>query len=48
MKHLKTIFIVALCIVPFISDATTNCSSAVGKKAIQSGCAEVVNQIINQ
>ena len=48
MKHLKTIFIVALCIVPFISDATTNYSSAVGKKAIQSGCAEVVNQIINQ
>lgn len=48
MKHLKTIFIVAICIVPFISDATTNYSSAVGKKAMQNGCVEIVNQITNQ
>ena len=48
MKHLKSIFIVALCIVPFISDETTNYSTAVGTKAMKKGCVEIVNQFINQ
>ena len=49
MKHLKTIFIVCICIIAVIGkNQSKNYSSAVGKKAIQSGCAEVVTQINNQ
>ena len=49
MKHLKTIFIVSICIIAVIGkNESKNYSRAIGKKAIQSGCAEAVNQITNQ
>ncbi len=49
MKHLKTIFIVTICIIAVIGkNESKNYSSAVGKKAMQKGCVEIVNQFINQ
>ena len=49
MKHLRTIFIVAICIIAVIGKhQSKNYSSAVGKKAMQNGCVEIVNQITNQ